>query len=343
MWARTRWHSNRPAFGDDYSFAVAICGHCGEKGVDVDHVRQCSKQEASLHRNGSTAARRAELEQIREHGLAGAGLSKAPRDKAAFADSLRQQQTAAERKLGSAMFRSKLVRFKAQVPLNGYIVDFYFENARLAIEVDGTVHQGRATADRLRDDTLAAAGILVLRFSNSQVDRQLGKVIGEIKRTLASRGNRARNTGSAELDWLLYRYGPEALGLSSNNGAGRVGPSSGAKQRPSSGGNARSAPEARRATSTVKRKFACLGCRRSFVDYPEPTPSCQRCGPQGKVLPVCRRCEKAVPRIFEDTWVCDICTDAHSVAVTAAGSGETPTGPLHNRQSRAKHLRLDGR
>lgn len=313
------------------------------KTNDIEHIRRCSNQSAPARRQGRGAVRAAELDQIRDHGLAGAGLSKAPKDKVAVADSLREQQTPSERRLGGALRGSKLPAFNAQVPLHGYVVDFYFANAMVAIEVDGAVHHARVTADRLRDDALAANGIMVLRFTNSRVDRDLGNVIAEIKKAVARRRNRAPQPAGVEDDWLLFRHGPDALRGSADGGYGVAASSATSRSRSAAQKTAGARRAMARPISTVKRKFTCLTCKRAFVDFPEPTPSCQRCGPQGKVRAVCRRCQGTVDRIFEDTWVCPRCTDARSAAITAAGSGETPTGPLRDRTSRARYLRPDGR
>lgn len=53
-------------------------------------------------------------------------------------------------------------RFRRQVPVGPYVLDFYCPEARLAVEVDGEQHD--ATKDRQRDEWVAQQGILTLRY-----------------------------------------------------------------------------------------------------------------------------------------------------------------------------------
>ena len=102
---------------------------------------------------------------------------------------LRKQSTAAERHLWSALRARRLeFKFRRQVPLCGYIVDFVCFEKKVIIEVDGGQHaseEGRA-ADRERDVQLAEAGFQVLRFWNHQVDRELATVLEQIYAVCAS-------------------------------------------------------------------------------------------------------------------------------------------------------------
>ncbi len=61
------------------------------------------------------------------------------------------------------------LKFRRQVPFGWYILDFYRPECRLAVELDGTVHNDRTEYDQHRDDFLAAAGVLTLRFQNEDV------------------------------------------------------------------------------------------------------------------------------------------------------------------------------
>jgi very-short-patch-repair endonuclease len=72
------------------------------------------------------------------------------------------------------------VAFRRQVPLLGFIADFYAPSVRLVVEVDGGYHVRRVTADARRDRKLARAGYRVLRVEAAQVIRHLPLVIAEI-------------------------------------------------------------------------------------------------------------------------------------------------------------------
>ena len=96
---------------------------------------------------------------------------------------LRRQSTLAERRLWSALRARRLgFKFRRQVPLCGYVVDFACIEKKVVIEVDGSQHasvDGRET-DIERDARLAEPGFRVLRFWNHQVDRELSTVLEQI-------------------------------------------------------------------------------------------------------------------------------------------------------------------
>ena len=81
------------------------------------------------------------------------------------------------------------VRFRRQVAIGPYIVDFACLPLRLIVEVDGSQHRGEY--DRLRDEWLQYRGFAVLRFWNYEVYRDLAGVVAliteEVERS-ASRG-----------------------------------------------------------------------------------------------------------------------------------------------------------
>jgi len=89
--------------------------------------------------------------------------------------------TEAERRLwrGLRMRQMAGFKFRRQVPLGPYIVDFVCLEARLVIEVDGGQHAG-SEHDRVRDAWLEAQGFRMLRFWNSEVLGQTHDVLERI-------------------------------------------------------------------------------------------------------------------------------------------------------------------
>jgi very-short-patch-repair endonuclease len=84
------------------------------------------------------------------------------------ARSLRLNATRAERAMWSLLREAfSEVRFRRQVPLRHYIVDFASHRARLVIECDGGQHNEKADAARTRQ--IEAEGYRVLRFWNSDI------------------------------------------------------------------------------------------------------------------------------------------------------------------------------
>jgi len=112
---------------------------------------------------------------------------------------MRQAPTAAERSLWTALRNRRCngYRFKRQVAIEGLIVDFYCRELRLAIELDGPVHQtpeGRRR-DEARDAHLQSYGIRVLHLSNETATTvRILQALTEFKRRspspLAGEGDR---------------------------------------------------------------------------------------------------------------------------------------------------------
>ena len=100
---------------------------------------------------------------------------------AAHAHRLRQAPTDSEARLWRALRSSQLgVAFRRQVPVLGFIVDFYAPAARLVVEVDGGYHARRTNADASRDRKLGRAGYRVLRIEAEQVMRDLPAAVANV-------------------------------------------------------------------------------------------------------------------------------------------------------------------
>ena len=99
---------------------------------------------------------------------------------------LRREMTPAETALWNVLraWRVYGVKFRRQHPVGRFVLDFYCPSHRLCIEVDGGIHDTQQDRDEARDETLAAAGIGVLRFRNEQVLGDLPSVIQTIRRVL---------------------------------------------------------------------------------------------------------------------------------------------------------------
>ena len=106
---------------------------------------------------------------------------------------LRTFMTDAERKLWHALRSRELeAKFRRQVPLGPYIVDFASFDAKVIVEVDGGQHATSAT-DQDRDRYLIDRGYRVLRFWNNDVLANLDGVLETISASVSpSPGARLR-------------------------------------------------------------------------------------------------------------------------------------------------------
>ncbi|CAA2106553.1 hypothetical protein MBUL_03730 [Methylobacterium bullatum] len=77
-------------------------------------------------------------------------------------------------------------KFKRQVPVAPYIVDFLCPSVRLIIELDGEPHemQARQARDARRDVWLMDQGFTVLRFTNDLVLSNLGLVMDTVEHAI---------------------------------------------------------------------------------------------------------------------------------------------------------------
>ena len=98
------------------------------------------------------------------------------------AKQLRQQQTDAEQFLWLRLRNRRLagLKFRRQVPIGSYIVDFYCHDCALVVELDGAQHLAQVEYDAVRTAFLQAQGLSVLRFWNHEVLQQLDSVLEQI-------------------------------------------------------------------------------------------------------------------------------------------------------------------
>ena len=86
---------------------------------------------------------------------------------------LRAEQTGPETPLWQQLRDRRLAghKFRRQVAIGRFIVDFYCPETRLVIEVDGQSHESpeASAADRDRDEELCAKGFTVLRIRNDEI------------------------------------------------------------------------------------------------------------------------------------------------------------------------------
>ncbi|WP_229425761.1 endonuclease domain-containing protein [Lusitaniella coriacea] len=74
------------------------------------------------------------------------------------------------------------MRFRRQHPVGSFILDFYCPSCKLAIELDGAIHECQAEYDAARTQQLENFGYRVIRFQNERVLEDLPSVLAEIAR-----------------------------------------------------------------------------------------------------------------------------------------------------------------
>ncbi|WP_020596331.1 endonuclease domain-containing protein [Spirosoma panaciterrae] len=102
-----------------------------------------------------------------------------------FRRELRKSPTSSETLLWERLRGSQLEgrKFRRQHSIGAYILDFYCPAERLAIEVDGSIHNTPENIinDQERDRTLAHLRITTLRISNEEIETDVESVLIKIK------------------------------------------------------------------------------------------------------------------------------------------------------------------
>jgi very-short-patch-repair endonuclease len=123
-----------------------------------------------------------------------------------IADERREHPTRAERTLaailGGLNEGALDGRFRREWVCGGrWIVDFYFPEVRLGIEVDGGYHRSTVQRgwDLFKDGGLESAGVTVLRLTNEEVYGDRERLLGKLRQAWRTAVRNARRTGMADL------------------------------------------------------------------------------------------------------------------------------------------------
>lgn len=136
-----------------------------------------------------------------------AGLVKIARE-------LRQRQTPAEKIMWELLRNRQLdgLKFRRQHQIGPYVVDFYCDEKRLIIELDGKIHEQpqQKKKDHKRESYLKSLGFNMLRYDNDVFLNEPKKVLSEISNYSSKKalfpslsGRRARGEGTNGINSLF--------------------------------------------------------------------------------------------------------------------------------------------
>ncbi len=77
-------------------------------------------------------------------------------------------------------------KFRRQFPMDGFVLDFYCPAHKLAIELDGRIHDDRVEYDEARQQIIESKGVRMLRFKNSEVENDIEHVLRMIKQSIST-------------------------------------------------------------------------------------------------------------------------------------------------------------
>ncbi|NHZ87369.1 MAG: DUF559 domain-containing protein [Planctomycetia bacterium] len=110
-------------------------------------------------------------------------LPRPPKSACQLARNLRNNMTESEWKLWGHIRRKQLgVRFKRQVPIGNYIVDFFALEIGLVVEVDGSQHfsEKGEQKDKIRSNFLQDYGIKIARYANLEIFENIDGVVKDL-------------------------------------------------------------------------------------------------------------------------------------------------------------------
>ena len=103
-----------------------------------------------------------------------------------LARQMRHEPTSAENRLWHYLRNRKIAgaKFRRQHAIDRFIVDFICLDKHLVVEVDGTVHHYTPEEDGIRQEFLESRGLRMLRFTNTEVFRELDGVLEIIQEAI---------------------------------------------------------------------------------------------------------------------------------------------------------------
>jgi len=126
----------------------------------------------------------------------------APRPTRKRAKELRGSMSLPEVLLWRELRRQRMdgLRFRRQHPLGPYVLDFYCDEVKLAVEVDGEWHSfgPQPARDQVRDRSLEQHGVRTLRLSARFVLKHMQEVLETIVREARSPPRSASPTAPPE-------------------------------------------------------------------------------------------------------------------------------------------------
>ncbi len=108
-----------------------------------------------------------------------------------YSQNLRRNMTKEERKLWYEYLKFLPVTIYRQKVIGEYIVDFYCDKYKVVIEIDGSQHYEDEVKekDKQRDMFLMKLGIIVLRYTNLDINNRFNEVCEDISKYILFQNN----------------------------------------------------------------------------------------------------------------------------------------------------------
>jgi very-short-patch-repair endonuclease len=103
-----------------------------------------------------------------------------------YAQELRKNMTPEEKHLWYDFLKFLPMTVKRQYVVENYILDFFIPDVNIAIELDGSQHYDtkKREEDRVRDKTILSMGIKVVRYPNTDINKNFDGVIVDLMKKI---------------------------------------------------------------------------------------------------------------------------------------------------------------
>jgi very-short-patch-repair endonuclease len=101
---------------------------------------------------------------------------------------LRQRSTFTEKIVWNMLRNRRMFgyRFKRQVVFDGFILDFFCNELRLAIEIDGPIHENQKEYDALRQFIIEQEDVRFIRVTTREIEESPEKLTKAIQAHIAA-------------------------------------------------------------------------------------------------------------------------------------------------------------
>lgn len=103
--------------------------------------------------------------------------------------------------------KMKGLKFRRQHAISGFIADFYCHEAKLILEIDGSIHNEPCQKQRDKDRTfeLEKLGLRIIRFTNEETENDINKVLKKIEEFVQPHPNpSAKRDGNETLNVEIF-------------------------------------------------------------------------------------------------------------------------------------------
>ena len=101
-----------------------------------------------------------------------------------IAREFRKEPTKSEKIMWNSLRNRQFLnlKFRRQYLIQGFIVDFYCPELKLAIEIDGSIHlkQNQIKYDKERQNVIEQQKVEFIRINSKEVENDIGEVLGRL-------------------------------------------------------------------------------------------------------------------------------------------------------------------